>query len=228
VFEQNKTPFERPTPYAVLTSCREPATLVTFLIGPSNNQSKFFVHKEFACYHSPVLSAAFNSTFLEGQTQTYALEDTTEGAFRLLVQWLYSQKLTLLQLEDQHQFQEGKTKAEEGEDKNLAELWVLADKLAIPKLQNAAIDSMEQIRLVGRMVVVSVWAYAYDIAGPDSHLRHYVVAICALLATKDLAQWGSVFPHGMLLKLACLFKDQLMGIRDNQIVMERYHVSEMD
>jgi hypothetical protein len=33
-----------------------------------------------------VLEAAFNSEFVEGQTQTYRLEDATERAFRLLVQ----------------------------------------------------------------------------------------------------------------------------------------------
>jgi hypothetical protein len=50
---------------------------------------------EFACHYSPVLNAAFNSSFLEGQTQTYRLEDIGLSAFRLLVQWLYSQNIDL-------------------------------------------------------------------------------------------------------------------------------------
>lgn len=50
---------------------------------------------EFACHYSPVLKAAFNSSFLEGQTQTYRLEDISPSAFRLLVQWLYGQNIDL-------------------------------------------------------------------------------------------------------------------------------------
>jgi hypothetical protein len=54
-----------------------------------------FVHKEFACFASPVFDAAFNSNFIEGQTQTYKLDDTTSRAFRLLTQWLYFEKLKI-------------------------------------------------------------------------------------------------------------------------------------
>ncbi|KAH7417462.1 hypothetical protein BKA64DRAFT_702229 [Cadophora sp. MPI-SDFR-AT-0126] len=64
----------------------EPGTTVTFIIVPANNTTKFIVHKEFACYHSSVFRAAFNSNFVEGQTQTYRIEDTSAGAFRLLVE----------------------------------------------------------------------------------------------------------------------------------------------
>jgi BTB/POZ domain len=53
------------------------------------------VHKEVACLHSPVFKTAFNGSFVEGKTQTYRLEDTSVDVFRLLVQWLYSQKFKL-------------------------------------------------------------------------------------------------------------------------------------
>jgi hypothetical protein len=53
------------------------------------------VHKEHACRYSPVLDKAFNSTFEEGQAQTYTMDDTTIGAFRMFVQWVYTQKLNV-------------------------------------------------------------------------------------------------------------------------------------
>ena len=77
---------------------------VTFLIGPEPNPAKFVVRREFACYHSKVLNTAFNSNFIEGQTQTYRLEDTTPGTFKLLVQWLYMQKLKISQFTSPEQF----------------------------------------------------------------------------------------------------------------------------
>ncbi|KAG4424720.1 hypothetical protein IFR04_002068 [Cadophora malorum] len=120
-----------------------PDVFVTFLIGPEPNPTKFVVHREFACYHSKVLNAAFNSNFIEGQTQTYQLEDTTPGTFKLLVQWLYTQKLKISQLTCPEQFGGLAEKVDRDadvcwyeEDMNLARLWVLADRLGMPKLQN--------------------------------------------------------------------------------------------
>lgn len=44
--------------------------------------------------------AAFNSQFEEGQTQTYHLEDTTENAIRLLINWVYTQNLDVREPEN--------------------------------------------------------------------------------------------------------------------------------
>jgi hypothetical protein len=122
-----------------LTISRDPDAFVNFLIGP--DEKKFIVHKEFACHYSPVLNAAFNSQFIEGQTQTYRLEDTMEGTFRLFVQWLYYQQLELLQLQDG----EFDHDLASDEDKRLFGLWILTDKLGAPHLQNLAIESIEKI-----------------------------------------------------------------------------------
>jgi uncharacterized protein YegP (UPF0339 family) len=70
---------------------RKPAELVTLYAGKSDE--KFVVHKEFACHYSPVLKAAFNSEFIESQTQTYRLEDAADKAVRLLNHWMYTQTL---------------------------------------------------------------------------------------------------------------------------------------
>ncbi|CZT42868.1 uncharacterized protein RSE6_02820 [Rhynchosporium secalis] len=50
-----------------------PEELVTFIVG--ENKQRFTIHEEFVCYHSPVLSAAFNGCFMEGTTKTYTLDD---------------------------------------------------------------------------------------------------------------------------------------------------------
>lgn len=67
--------------------------MITFIIG--DQKKKFIVHKEVACFHSEVLARAFNSGFIEGQTQTYTLDDVSEGAFKLFVQYLYHQEIEL-------------------------------------------------------------------------------------------------------------------------------------
>jgi hypothetical protein len=68
---------------------------VTFIIGKEEKTTKFMINKEVVCFHSKVLDAAFNSNFIEGQTLENYLDDTSPGAFKLFMQWLYSQKLVL-------------------------------------------------------------------------------------------------------------------------------------
>jgi hypothetical protein len=53
------------------------------------------VHKEFACYHSPVLKAAFDGEFIESKTKTYELHDIEGPVAQLFVNWLYTQKVDL-------------------------------------------------------------------------------------------------------------------------------------
>ncbi|KAG4412671.1 hypothetical protein IFR04_014174 [Cadophora malorum] len=91
-------------------------SLVTFMFGPDPNPTEFLIHKEVVCQQSEVLAAAFNSGFKEGQTQTYRLEDTTDRGFRLFMQWLYSRKFTLLQLDSDYDYDEDSASLGEAED----------------------------------------------------------------------------------------------------------------
>jgi len=115
---------------------------------------------------------AFNSEFVEGQTQTYRLEDTIEQAFRLLVQWLYSQKfeLPLGEYKDNDQIIDPEVmRALMAEENSLAELWVLADKLCIPALQNLVIDTIHMICSVRDRVPVSTYRYIYEKLSLEAH-----------------------------------------------------------
>jgi hypothetical protein len=67
------------------------------LIGEGDKPEKFTVHKEFAC-RVKAFDSAFNSNFMEGQTQTYRIDDTSADAFRLFAQWLYGQDLDLFEM----------------------------------------------------------------------------------------------------------------------------------
>ncbi|KAH6671117.1 hypothetical protein B0J14DRAFT_656103 [Halenospora varia] len=99
----------------------DPFSLVTFVIGSEKKQ--FLVHKQVACHSSEVLNAAFNGDFIEGQTQTYILNDVTDNAFTLVTQWMYFQKFDFPKLDGDsvqpHQQKIGM----------LLETWVVAGKL---------------------------------------------------------------------------------------------------
>ncbi|KAE9381301.1 hypothetical protein N431DRAFT_457902 [Stipitochalara longipes BDJ] len=130
---------------------------VTFIIGPK--KTKFLVHKNFACDSSPVLKAAFNGPFVEGQTQTYKLDDTTENAFTLLSQFFYTQKL------------DGDLGGKDNVVLSLCRLWILAEKLPMPRLQNISIDRIEGLRLQENQIDATVFMYVWDNTVYGSPLR---------------------------------------------------------
>ena len=68
-----------------LTCDRDPEDVVKLYAGEDETQKPLNLHKQIACYYSPVFKAAFNSQFKEGETQTYKLSDTGQRAVRLLI-----------------------------------------------------------------------------------------------------------------------------------------------
>ena len=53
----------------------------------------FTINKAIICHYSPFFRAAFNSNFIEGETQSMRLEDVDANTFGLLQHWLYTQKV---------------------------------------------------------------------------------------------------------------------------------------
>lgn len=177
----------------VANSERNPAQIVTLEIGP--HKVKCIVHKEFACHYSPVLNAAFNSEFLEGQTQAYTLEEPDEATTRLLIHWLYTQNLDIeLELETFD------------EDLILAQLWVLAGKLLIPQLQSQILHQIHQDTLKYQRVPTKTLEYVYKETSEDSPLRKFMVPSCACyLKPMDYRNSRDEFPREMLLDIAELY-----------------------
>ncbi|TVY34855.1 hypothetical protein LSUB1_G005411 [Lachnellula subtilissima] len=148
----------------ILTCNINPTELITLAFGPE--KIKFVVHKEFACYHSPVLKAALNSNFIEGQTQTYTLKEPRETTGRVFVHWLYSQQLL-----DHDDWEPKKL-----QDKHLIliQLHMLADKLRIPRLQNAIIHLLHQHVQESKLLLISTLKFVYKETETGSLLRHNV------------------------------------------------------
>ncbi|TVY36386.1 hypothetical protein LSUB1_G004769, partial [Lachnellula subtilissima] len=155
----------------------KPQELVTLKV--QNTSEAFVVHKEFACHHSPVFNAAFNGPFVEGQTQVYGLEDTTTRAVRLLVYWLYTQKVDLTLPNDDHS-------ALKAQASSLAELWVLADFLLIPRLQNAVLGAIVSVRREHHSLYMGCWGYVCAHTAPDSAIRRLLAHQVAFYLDADV------------------------------------------
>jgi hypothetical protein len=192
-----------------LTSSRNPKDIVTLIAVEGDDTKEFLVHKEFACHYSPTLNAAFNSTFIEGQTQTYCLENTSEGVVRLLIQWLYTQKLDIVSLRnvyyehDNEDLTEQSDEEDDDENLRLAQLWVLADQLLIPKLQNLVLRIFDEIRIELKILPVNCFSYVYENTSKDSKIRLYFLHHYACYTHSDeYAEYADFFSKEMLLDLA--------------------------
>jgi len=139
------------------TNIRGALETATFIIGPE--KIKFVAHKQFVCYASPPLKAAFNSPFQEGITQTFEIPNTTPAVFNLWMQWIYQphvqHRASVLRFDApilmaREWDKPGATAetidlvfAEFCKNIKLAiDLWGLAEYLMMPNLQNDALSIM--------------------------------------------------------------------------------------
>lgn len=141
--------------------------MITIVAGEGDNPAKFVVHKDFVCHYSPVFRAAFNSAFIEGQTQTYHLKDSREKVVGLLVEWVYTKDISTSNDGDGYG--------------DLVELWILADKLCIPDLQNCVINTLGNItyKPATKILLGSQLKKLYLGTSFGSQLRRFAVAECA-------------------------------------------------
>lgn len=180
------------------------------------------------------MNAAFNSNFIEGQTQTYRLEDTTPGSFKLLIQWVYAQKVRISQPAPPGLLdvlaERGEQDADVGwgeEDMNLARLWVLADRLGMPKLQNNVMSIIVDISKLHQPAALT-FRYIYENTAEGSPLRALTIRQCATeLNPRIFTGNTSAFPHQLLLDIAVYCAEYLRsmdGDEDNCIEAEDFFV----
>jgi len=168
------------------------------------------------------------------------MEDTTSETFRIFVKWLYTQKLSSLH---QREHPKGIRTLEEldphelkciEDTKSLLGLWVLAEKLLIPRLQNEIMDVLGRIR-VTCLACVSAFCfklqYIYDNTTDESVLRRFVVDVIAWAEEgMDYRIDPGLFPKAFLLDLATVFSagvdPRIAARRLDGLDMADYHVEE--
>ena len=167
--------------------------------------------------YSPVLKAAFESPhFVEGQTKTYKMDDTTEGTFQLFVQWHYTQSISRdVNVTNHVDMQDAML--------SLLELWVLADKLLIPTLQNYVMfwinEHMVKCHDNG-IKAGCFFIYTWENTAEGSPLRRYFLDVAAWREGLDKWMENShiIFPNDFLRELVIyLFVALPTGFREEQI-----------
>ena len=129
------------------------------------------------------------------------MDDFDPDAVHFLVLWLYTQKLEPYQLSvEEPPDMERRSK----ESLALSNLWVLADKLLIPRLQNLVINSIDKIRHKLNEIATSSANLndIYSNSTPNSPLRRLIEHHCATeLDIEWYSEEGDQFPKKMLLDI---------------------------
>ena len=174
---------------------------MTICIGDQEGAKKYIIPREFACYFSPVLKAAFNSNFIEGQTQNYRFTDTNEKAGCLLIQWLLTQKVGIYLPDDK------------GENLLLCQLYVLADHLLIPKLKNEVLALVDSIHNLTNLTPTYCIEYVWKNTMAGSGLRRLFLTYCALrLRPTYMAEYLGQFPKEMLVEFAVFVAENFVKL----------------
>ncbi|RDL36028.1 uncharacterized protein BP5553_06640 [Venustampulla echinocandica] len=143
-----------------------PQSIVTIHVSRNKRKQTFLVHKQFICFYSSYFNAAFNGEFQEGQTQTLELENVFPSLFAIFVNWIYTQKIVADDNYAPTLF-------------SLIQLWILADRLLVPKLQNKILGQLEIRRADNVPFSGETLASFYNHTVTGSPLRRYLAAWCS-------------------------------------------------
>ncbi|PVH85685.1 hypothetical protein DL98DRAFT_650661 [Cadophora sp. DSE1049] len=170
---------------------RNPNALVTIIAGKGEDAIEF-----------KVFNAAFNSEFIEGQTQTYRLEDISKHAMAFFVQYLYSQRLEIARLRDPDSIRTRPASYDSGPDavetRALVELWVFAAKP------------------LEKTVSSYVLSTVYHLTSPECMIRRYYIARCGLhLKPGGYRECPEEFPYEMLLDVMEFLSNRLDAAEDS-------------
>ena len=130
---------------------------------PKGRTQSFKIHKNFIYYYSPFFDTAFNGKTVEGECQGSEFDDTPHEVFGIFVNWLYMQRI--------------KIDSDEWSVRCvlLVNVWLLADRVMVPRLQKEALLLLENAGRRDREFPPSQYERIYRKTTQDSPLRKCIV-----------------------------------------------------
>lgn len=149
-----------------------------------------------------ILQELIQKNTVEGKPQTYRIDDTSSHAFGKLVHWLHTQAIETKQLNGSLI-----PLSPADEDLALAELWILAEHLRIPALQNATVEAIVKIANEQHAAPETTFAYIYRNTKDETCLlRQLVVRQCIEhMSPETYIMAKELFPKDLLCEIACCY-----------------------
>ncbi|KAI9704986.1 MAG: hypothetical protein M1836_006766 [Candelina mexicana] len=180
-------------------------TILVAVGGENGHKAQeFIVHKTPICFHSSFFQKACDGRWVEAAHVQVNLPEDDPAVFEVLVQWLYAQKIEEAIINDDFI----------STSLMLVRLYLLADKLGIPRLKNISIDTFVEMfeskkllptekiiaeiwktTMAGcpfRQVCVDLWGWSsgpksYDSLGEVDNIGDFFCRVARILSTRHLA-----------------------------------------
>ncbi|KAF8851445.1 hypothetical protein BDZ45DRAFT_750638 [Acephala macrosclerotiorum] len=194
----NSISFDRP-------DFSEPSIMVAFFVTENGKTEKLVVHREHACYYSPVFKAAFNSIGARFSPHGAPRGRAARGSLSSMSFGKESLNLLLLKKEVDERV-EGNWPLMDAEQQNLFELWILAGGFCIPRLQNKVVDYYRfAVEDCKRTLSPASFHFVYDNTKADSILRNLIVILtAAYLGVASFKRRSDMYPRQMLVDIIAL------------------------
>ncbi|KAL2075228.1 hypothetical protein VTL71DRAFT_171 [Oculimacula yallundae] len=193
----------------------------TFLVPHGNmirislGSALFTVYAEFLCWHCPLLAEEYHYTMgqhhPENALVSRYLYDMDDHVFGLFVNWLYTEKVA-----NKH----GKPPFQH----RLMELWVLAKRLEMPGLSNAALDALEARRRQEGAFRTKSLAYVYEKTKEGDALRRYIVDVCSFVPSFLEEIQKDHLPEDFMHDMFNASLEERVKTEEDEVDASRYHL----
>ncbi|KFY71686.1 hypothetical protein V499_08133 [Pseudogymnoascus sp. VKM F-103] len=153
-----------------------PHEVVYVVVGPE--EQRFGIHKDKLCSSSAYFRAAFEGSFQEAVRGEVVLKETSAMAFGMMIEWLYAGKISEELCTDSDLSIADKMVKDKPTFSQLLDVWILADYLIAPQLQNFVIDTMTSRIMKRRLPPVKDFVYFYEHTQSGSPMRKFLVDLC--------------------------------------------------
>lgn len=165
-------------------------SIVTIAILQDGKKTYFSIHKSYLTAYSHYFKAALNGPFTEAQTLSFEFKDVSPSVMDIFVSWAYTQKIV-------------DSAGSAPVVRNLIDLWIMADRFQVPRLQNEALEAMNgQASQLNRSQDISFF-YVYENTVDESPLRLFLAALSSQTYMKEAKTIDEPenYPHQMLIDM---------------------------
>jgi hypothetical protein len=167
-----------------LTINSEPQELVTLHVGKDESKKIFQVYAILLSMHSEYFATALRTNFAEGQAKVFTLPDEDAAVFGYVIEWVLTGKI-VENIRDPKMEGWSSDVGNEPALDHFHALWILADYLLMPALQNYVIERISKWEKVYRTLNVPEFPKIFEKCPLGSPLRRYIVDRCVWNRLED-------------------------------------------
>jgi hypothetical protein len=161
----------------VLTINSEPQELVSIHVGKDESKKIFQVYAILLSTHSEYFATGLRTNCSEGQGKVFNLPDEDPAVFGYVIEWILTGKIVENLRDPKMERCSGDVGNEPALD-HLHALWILADSLLMPALQNYVIERISTRQEASNTLSNYEFPMIFEKCPLGSPLRRYVVDRC--------------------------------------------------